>query len=90
MPLSDLEKAAALQILAYLSKKGEASRTDLRHNIDAAIKTIYSTLRVLMRLNLIEEISSTKFPFTVKIRLSDKGRRVAEHLVEIERVLKEG
>ena len=63
---------------------------DLRQNIDAAIKTIYSTLRVLMKLNLIEEISSDKFPFTVKIRLSDKGRKIAEHLVEIEKILGEG
>ena len=87
MPLSDLEKAAALQILAYLNKKGEASRTDLRQNIDAAIKTIYSTLRVLMKLSLIEEISLERFPFTVKIRLTEKGQSIAEHLVEIEKIL---
>lgn len=90
MSLHELEKTAALQILAYLFKKDKATRTDLRENIKAAMETIYSALKILDRLDLIEERSETRFPFKVTIHLTDKGRRVAEYLSQIEKILEEG
>lgn len=87
MSLTHLEKRAALQILVYLHKHGEATRSDLRNNIDAALKSIYSALPVLKSLSLIEEETLSHFPFSVLIRLTEKGRRVARHLAEIEEIL---
>jgi DNA-binding MarR family transcriptional regulator len=84
-----LEKVAALQSLVYLYEQKEATRTDLRNNIDAALKTIYSALPVLVQSQLIEEKISNKFPFTVTIHLTEKGRKVAWHLAEIVKILKE-
>ena len=86
--LHDFEKTAALQILVYLIKRGEASRTDLRENIEAAMETIYSALIVLSRLKLVEEKKSNRFPFIKQVYLTDKGRKVAEYLVDIEKILK--
>lgn len=87
MEINKLEKRAALQILLYLLK-GEASRTDLRKNLDASVDAIYSALPILLKLGLIEEETLKEFPFSVVIRLTEKGRRVAEHLVEIEKILR--
>ena len=90
MSLEELEKAAALQILVYLTRKDGATRTDLKENVRAAIETIYSALEVLKRLGLIEEEASRNFPFPVIVRLTSLGRRVAEHIAEVERLLKAG
>jgi len=76
-------------MLIYLKENPEASRTDLRKNLNASIDAIYSTLPIMMNLGLIEEKTLDEFPFSVVISLTEKGRIVAEHLVEIERLLSE-
>lgn len=88
MSLVDLEKVAALQILAYVSVKRAATRTDLRSNTRGVMETIYSALKVLDGLGLIKEKESARFPFTKEVYLTEKGRRIAERLVEIEKILK--
>ena len=87
MKIDGLEKRAALQILVYLGKNKQATRTDLKKNINAGIDTIYSTFPVLKSLGLIDENVRKSFPFTVTIHLTDKGKQVAHHLVEIEKIL---
>ncbi len=89
MSVSDLEQTTALRILIYLLEKGKASRTDLRRDIEASVAAIYNALPKLKKLTLIEEESQEKFPFTVRVSLTRKGRKVAEHLVEIGRILAE-
>jgi len=87
MSLSKLEQTAALRILALLHKKERASRTDLRQQIQASIDAIYNAVPKLKDLGLINEESREKFPFTVEISLTQKGRRVAELVVDIEKML---
>ncbi len=87
--IEKLEKKAALQTLLLLYNCEKASRTDLRNNIKANIQTIYSALEILKKLELIEEKTMESFPFTVYIYLTERGRRVAELLSEIEAVLKD-
>lgn len=86
--LARLEKKAALQILAYLYKKGEpGKREDLRSNINGVMETIYSALDVLKSLGLIEEEEIGVFPFERRVWLREKGMLVAKKLVEIENIL---
>jgi len=40
-----------------------------------------------MKLGLIEKRRSSSFPYNPLFSLTDKGQRVAEHLVEIEKIL---
>jgi len=87
--IEQLEKKAALQILILLQKSEKASRTDLRNNINANIRTVYSALEILKKLGLIEEEAMDSFPFTIYIKLTEKGHRVALHLSEIEKILRE-
>jgi len=89
MSMAELEQTTALRILIHLLKKKKASRTDLRKNIDASVSAIYNALPKLKTLKLIDEDSKETFPFTVEVFLTQKGRRVAGHLAEIEGILAE-
>jgi len=86
MSLAQLEQTAALRILALLHKREKASRTDLRQQIQASIDAIYNALPKLKDLGLINEESKERFPFTVEISLTQKGRMVGELVVEIEKM----
>lgn len=87
MSLRDLEKTAALQTIAYLYRKGLATRRDLRDNIKAAMETVYSALKTLKRLELIEEEETRRFPFTRNAWLNEKGMLIGKRLIEIEEIL---
>ena len=89
MSTTKLQKTGVIEILLYLHKHKKASRTGLRNNIGAALETIYKTsLPTLKLLKLITERKETKFPFPVEIVLTEKGKKVAEKLAEIEEILK--
>ncbi len=89
MSIAELEQTTALRILTHLLKAEKASRTELRKNIEASVSAIYNALPKLKRLRLIDEESKETFPFTVKVSLTEKGRRVAKHLEKIEAILAE-
>lgn len=50
-------------------------------------KALYTALSTLTQLQLIEEKTSTEFPFTRNFILTKKGQETAEHLAEIEKIL---
>ncbi|MEM2997180.1 MAG: winged helix-turn-helix transcriptional regulator [Candidatus Bathyarchaeia archaeon] len=89
MTLNSLEKRGALQILLHLHREGRATRTELRNHVDASMDTIYTALKVLMELGLVREESMDRFPFSVHVTLTEKGRRVAEHIAEVDEILAE-
>jgi len=87
MSLSKLEQTAAMRILVLLNRKGKASRTQLRQQIDASIDAIYNAIAKLKDLGLINERGKEKFPFTVEVSLTEKGKKAAELAAKLERVL---
>ena len=87
MSLADLEKRGALQILAHLYREEKATITQLRKTIKAAVNTIYSALWVLERIGLVMHKEDEGFPRTIYYMLTEKGRRVAELLAQIEAIL---
>ena len=89
MSIAELEQTTALRILTHLLRAKKASRTELRKNIDASVSAIYNALPKLKRLRLIYEESKETFPFTVRVSLTQKGRKVAEHLDKIETIITE-
>ena len=91
MNLKNLEgQKGILRILVYLLDKGEVSiqnitdSTDLYYNI---VKKSSSLLREYGLANT--RVDNSTYPPRNMISLTDKGRKVAEKLKEIEEVLKE-
>jgi len=88
MSLTDLQKKGVMETLLLLLKKKKASRKDLRENVDAVLETLYkTTLPTLKKLELIGETTNRRFPFTVEIFLTEKGRKVAEKVKELDELL---
>ncbi|MEM2917437.1 MAG: winged helix-turn-helix transcriptional regulator [Candidatus Bathyarchaeia archaeon] len=88
-PLQKLDETkATLRVLLYLYDKKEAKLTDIIQNIpNTGQKAIYTTLKTLKQLNLIQEKTSQNFPFTRKITLTQKGQKTAEKIKQIKTIL---
>jgi DNA-binding HxlR family transcriptional regulator len=87
MRIGELEQTTALRILLHLHQHGKASRTELRNSINASTAAIYNALPKLKKLQLITEKTQTTFPFTVEVTLTEKGKKVATYLDQIEKTL---
>jgi len=85
-----LEQEGAIEFLLYLHKKEKVKVSDALHDLEVGQSALYTALNKLMKAGLITETKSERFPFPRFFTLTDKGRRVAEHLVEISRILSSG
>mgnify|MGYP000695746311 CR=1 FL=1 len=90
MSLMSLEKRGALQILAYLYKKGRSTITEFRKNVKAATDTLYSSLELLGKMGLVKRVEEKEFPFSTFYELTPLGHEVAELLARIEELLRQG
>jgi len=62
--------------------------SDIAVKADLNRQTIFNNVRVLLKEGLVTEKKEEGFPPRRLISLTEKGRKVAEKLEEIERVLK--
>lgn len=83
------EKTATVRVLLFLYKNPNSGITKVIRETRAGQKAIYSAIEFLMKCDLIKKSRSSTFPYNPLFSLTDKGRRVAEHLVEIEKILGE-
>ena len=89
MKIKVLEQTSAPRILLYLLGQERAMRKELRDRINASQPAIYRAIRLLIDAGLAMEVKEDRFPYRIWLELTDKGRRVAELLSQIEEVLKE-
>lgn len=91
MGVEILEKKGAIRFLTYLLNQPGHSTIITRavKDLDVGQTALYSTIYKLLDAGLVQEERSDKVPFTRRLILTDKGRRVAELLSQIEEVLKE-
>ena len=92
-------KPKAANILVYLLMEKEINLTDLRRRIGGSYTSIYSAINILINANLITEkkrISDKLDPKRAGIigvsrmfSLTSKGKKVAEKLLEIKRIMEE-
>jgi DNA-binding HxlR family transcriptional regulator len=91
LTLHDLdEQVGCLEILSVLFKDGTLSKSEITRNVKRSTVAIYHALKTLSDLQLIVEVEKVAFPYRKDVSLTEKGRRVAEHLVEVEKILSEG
>jgi len=81
------ETEAALRVLLTLYEGGPLPRTKLIEKAPVGKQAIYTALKTLWKLKLAEEKRSEGFPGTVLDELTEKGKRVAKKVMEIEELL---
>ena len=87
--LSELESRATLRILVTLLITGPLSFSELANKVGSSNVTIYNALKRLKKVDLIAEEREEDFPRRRLISLTEKGRKIAKLLVEIEKILSE-
>jgi DNA-binding PadR family transcriptional regulator len=88
MSLRDLDQQmGCLELLRLLLKEGTLWKRQIVSKLNRSPEVAYGALEVLNRLGLITEVEQNAFPYRKDVSLNDRGRRVAEHLLEIEKVL---
>lgn len=85
-----LEPPRALRILIYLNDKHPEGCpiSYIRHDIRISQAGLYNAIKKLVEAKLIEQKVST-FPKLRLIKLTEKGKRVAEKILEIKEILEE-
>lgn len=87
MGIEKLEsQSGILRILLYLHDK-EASITDFVQKAKINQSALYSALPKLLEMGMIEEKMSNVFPFKRTFKLTENGKKVVNHLREIEKIL---
>ena len=83
MPLTETESKLLIALL-----DGEKMYiTELQQKARVSRSAVYTAIRKLMERNLIVVEEMDRFPFQRFIKLTDRGKRIAELLVEIEKLL---
>jgi len=82
------ETKAALRVLLFVGRHEGINITEIIRSMRVGQKAIYTALKTLNDLNLIEEKTGGRFPYPRLFYLTVKGRNVAKRLVEIEQLLK--
>ena len=89
MGIEKLEsQSGILRILIYLHDKGGGvSITDFVQKAKINQSALYSALPKLLEMGMIEEKMSNVFPFKRTFKLTENGKKVVNHLREIEKIL---
>lgn len=90
MSLRDLnQQVGCLNLILLLFRESPLSKREIVQKLGRSPQAAYGALRVLKELDLIVQVEAQSFPYRKDVSLTEKGRRVAEHLIEVERILAE-
>jgi len=83
-------QAGNLRVLIYLSNVDETNFQSIVEGLPLTGRSLYSVIDKLKELGLIKtRIDRSSYPTRNMISLTEKGRKVAEYLKKIEKVLEE-
>jgi len=83
-------QAGNLRVLIYLSNVDETNFQSIVEGLPLTGRSLYSVIDKLKELELIKtRIDRSSYPPRNMISLTEKGRKVAEYLKKIEKVLEE-
>lgn len=85
--LTVLEQKHALRILSCLHANGRFQRSNLYSSVARTTSAPMKRVNELISMGLIRETIIDGAPFTKNVELTDQGKRVAKHVVEIEKIL---
>jgi len=78
-----------IKVLLVLAREDNLPVSIIVDRTKSSPNAIYNALRRLIQTDLIKEEREKGFPYRRLISLTEKGRKVAELLVEIEKILSE-
>ena len=81
------ELTAVIRLILYLYKHPCSNTTRILKSSSAGQKAFYSAKKFLEENGLLEIETSQKLPYNPLYSLTDKGKKIAEHLSEIEKIL---
>jgi DNA-binding HxlR family transcriptional regulator len=89
LPMRILEgQAGNLRVIIYLSEIGETNFQSVVDGLPLTGRSLYAVVDKLKGLEIIKtRIDKSSYPQRIMISLTDKGRKVAKLLKEIEEVL---
>lgn len=79
----------AMRILLVLLREGDMFRSILYNRVAKGVNTARFRVDELLEAGLLTEEVSQFPPLSKRIGLTEKGRKVAEHVAEIEQILEE-
>lgn len=90
-PIRSLEsQAGILQTIIFLEKMGEVNFQKIVKDASITGRSLYGSLEKLDKLGLIKQrTDSTSYPPKNMITLTEKGRKIAIKLKEVETVLRD-
>lgn len=84
--LAVLEERHALRLLYFLYKNGRSQRSSLYGAISRTTTAPMKRVNELIAIGLITESAMVTAPFTKNVELTERGKKVARHIVEIEEI----
>jgi hypothetical protein len=81
------ELTAVIRLTIYLYKHPNSNTTKILKSSAAGQKAFYSAKNFLEENELLEISIQPNLPYNPLYSLSDKGKTIAEHLIEIEKIL---
>lgn len=87
--IQKLKKTVALEVLLFLRKNGSSGKTTLTQGVEASQTSVNSALTSLRQLGLIQDVEPVGRPLKLPVSLSEKGHRIAAHIVEVQKILAE-
>ncbi len=85
--LDFLEQTTAPRIIVYLKEKEKASISEIFKSVQGSQSAKYSALKLLNENKIIEQSPPQRRTRRIEISLTEKGKKVAEHLIAIEQIL---
>jgi DNA-binding MarR family transcriptional regulator len=76
-----------VKVLKFLLERKQVSISELKDGVGISQDAIYNAIEKLKASNLLEERREGRFPRRRLLVLTDRGKRVAEKLSEIDRLM---
>jgi DNA-binding HxlR family transcriptional regulator len=70
-----------------LLKQGTLWKREIISKLKRSPQAAYAALKTLYKLNLVTEVEAKSFPYRKDVTLTEKGRKVAELVREIQALL---
>ncbi len=81
------ELSAVARLILFLYRHPKSNVSTIIAKTSAGQKAIYSAKKFLEENNLLEVETKTTLPYNPLYSLNERGKKIGEHLAEIEKIL---